>query len=161
MKQRIKFMAMMLIGILLGINSLWGATATLQLSNSQSSPQTKNGVTFTWGGAIVTGSGSGFKSSSHMTITLPAGGKLTGISKTNGSNSWGAAAAISVYTGSDNTGTLVTTIVSGTNSYAINSNNSGSTYYLENATGANAWINSLTITANIHFIAVEQFSVGR
>ena len=48
--------------------------------------------------------------------------------------------------GSDNTGTNIASIVMGTNSYDINSSNTGTTYYFENSTSKNAWITSLSIT---------------
>ena len=136
--------------------SVWGAeqTGTFTMKNSgQTSPVSNNGVTFTWSSSqIITGTnnGSGFKDKSQsgdadMVVTIPAGATLTGISKTNG-NSWGGSANVKVYTGSSTSGTLIATIVSGTNSYTISSHNTGTTYYLINNTGANAWINSLSIT---------------
>ena len=129
---------------------MWGTdvTGTLTLNSAVTSPVTNNSVTFTWSSANVAingGNSSGFKANSNMTITLPAGATLTGIAKTNG-NGWGSGATIYVYAGSDNTGTLIASIVTGTNSYTINSNNTGGTYYFENSTSKNAWIKSLSIT---------------
>ena len=128
----------------------WAATktATLSMSSSQTSPVTVNGVTFTWTSSnIVTGGGksSGFKANSSMTVTLPTGATLTQISKTNGSN-WGSGATIKVYQGSNNTGQNIASIVTGTNSYTIESNNTGGIFYFENSTSKNAWIQTLTIT---------------
>ncbi len=134
---------------LLAIPIAWGATtATLTMSTSQTSPVKINGVTFSWTSSnIVTGTtnGSGFKSNSNMKVELPSGATLTTISKTNGSQ-WGSGATIVVYAGSDNTGTQIASIVTGTNSYPISSNNTGGVFYFANTTSKNAWINSLTIT---------------
>ena len=136
--------------LLCGVCSVWGAeqTATFTMKNSgQTSPVTINGVTFTWSSSnIVVGvnNSSGFKSSSNMTITIPEGKKLTGIEKGNGST-WGGGAQIDVYAGSSSSSNKIATIVSGTNSYTIESNNTGTTYYFANTTGKNAWINSLTV----------------
>lgn len=138
--------------VLLGMNvSAWGLqTGTLTMSTSQSSPVVNNGVTFTWSSTnIVTGSGCGFKGkagTADMTITIPTGCTLKGISKVNSGSSWGGGAGIKVYTGTNTSGTLLKTIVTGTNEYPISSNNTGTTYYLVNNTSANAWINSLSIT---------------
>lgn len=138
--------------MLLGMSvSAWGAkTGTLTMSTAQKSPVVNNGVTFTWSSAnIVTGSGCGFKGkagTADMTITIPTGCTLKGISKVNSGSTWGSGAGIKVYTGTNTSGTLLTTIVTGTNEYPISSNNTGTTYYLVNNTGANAWINSLSIT---------------
>ncbi len=122
-------------------------TATLTMSTAQASPVTVNGVTFTWTSAnIVTGNGSssGFKNNSNMTVTIPTGATLTKISKTNG-NQWGGGATIKVYEGSDANGEQIASIVSSTDTYTISSNNTGTTYYLSNTSGKNAWITSLTI----------------
>ena len=151
----LKHLTFMLL-FLLGSLNVWGdeQTGTFTMKNSgQTSPVSNNGVTFTWSSSqIITGTnnGSGFKDKSQsgdadMVVTIPAGATLTGISKTNG-NSWGGSASVKVYTGSSTSGTLIATIVSGTNSYTISSHNTGTTYYLINNTGANAWINSLSIT---------------
>ncbi len=142
------FAVVMLLGMSV---SAWGATTgTLTMSTAQKSPVVNNGVTFTWSSAnIVTGSGCGFKGkagTADMTITIPTGCTLKGISKVNSGSTWGSGAGIKVYTGTNTSGTLLTTIVTGTNEYPISSNNTGTTYYLVNNTGANAWINSLSIT---------------
>ena len=136
-----------------GVGSVWGAskTGTLTMSSSQKSPVTNNGVTFTWSSSnIITGTNSGFKDknsgTTDMTITIPSGTKLTGISKSNSGNTWGGSASIKVYTGTTTSGTLLATIVTGSDSYAISSNNTGTTYYLINNSGANAWIYSLSVT---------------
>lgn len=123
-------------------------TATFTMKNSgQSSPVTINGVTFSWTSSNIatgTNNSSGFKSNSNMTITIPAGKKLTGISKSNGNN-WGTNASIVVKTNNSN-GSTIATIVHSNNDYSITSNNTGTTYYLSNTTTKNAWINSLSIT---------------
>lgn len=140
---------MMAITIVLFAGNAWGAnkTGTLDMSKSQTSPVTNNGVTFTWTSAnIVTSGSSGFKNSSSMTITIPTGTTLVSISKTNHANTWGGSASISVYAGSTNSGTKIATIVTGTNSYTISSNNTGNTYFFENNSGGNAWITGLSIT---------------
>lgn len=149
MKNYSKYICMFLILVGMSINA-WGAekTGTLAMNSSVSSPVENNGVTFTWSSSNIVvnnGASSGFKASSAMTITIPSGKKLVGISKTNGSG-WGSGATIYVYTESDNTGTRIASIVTGTNSYTISSNNTGTTYYLENSTAKNAWITSLSIT---------------
>ena len=135
--------------MLLGMSvSVWGATTgTLNMNSSVSTGTTNNGVTFTWTSAdiVVNSTNNGFKASSNMTITIPSGKMLKGISKVNG-NTWGSGATISVYAGSDNTGTKLEDIVYGTDSYSISANNTGTTYYFINSTGKNAWINSLSIT---------------
>ena len=117
------------------------------MSSSQTSPVVNNGVTFSWSSSnIATGStNSGFKANSNLTITLPTGSILKGISKSNG-NSWGSEATIKVYTGSNSNGTNIATIIQGTNEYTISSNNTGTTYFLSNSTSKNAWIKTLTIT---------------
>ena len=131
--------------------AVWGqttsTTGTLNMSTSQTSPVTNNDVTFTWTSSnIVTGGGnsSGFKANSNMTVTIPSGATLKSISKVNGNN-WGSGATIKVYAGTNNSGSLIASIVTGTDSYTISSNNTGTTYYFENSTGKNAWIKSLSI----------------
>ena len=140
---------MMVFLMVLGVGNAWGATTgTLTMNKSVSSPVSNNSVTFTWSSSYIVvngGDASGFKSGATMTVTIPSGYRLTNISKTNGS-SWGSGAAITVYAGSDNTGTEIASIVTGTNSYDISSDNTGTTYYFENSSGKNAWITSLSIT---------------
>ena len=134
--------------LLMGSLHVWGAkTGTLTMSSSQTSPVTNNDVTFTWSSSsVVTGTGCGFKSSANMTVTIPSNYKVTNISKVNSGSTWGDGAKISVYAGSDNTGTKIADIVTGTDSYSISSNNTGTTYYVANSSGKNAWINSLSFT---------------
>ena len=155
-RQSVLAFLLVLLTTISGVGNVWGEeqTGTFTMKNSgQTSPVSNNGVTFTWSSSqIITGTnnGSGFKDKSQsgdadMVVTIPAGATLTGISKTNGNN-WGGSANVKVYTGSSTSGTLIATIVSGTNSYTISSQNTGTTYYLINNTGANAWINSLSIT---------------
>lgn len=123
-------------------------SATFTMKNSgQSSPVTDNGVTFTWTSSNIvvgTNNASGFKASSNMTVTIPAGKKLVGIEKGNG-NTWGSGAQIDVYAGNSSSGTKIVTITKDINTYEISSNNTGTTYYLANTTAKNAWINTLTI----------------
>ena len=151
----LKPLALILLFVLGSVN-VWGeeVTGTFTMKNAgQSSPVSDNGVTFTWSSSqIITGTNnsSGFKDKNqsgdaYMLVTIPAGATLTSISKTNGNN-WGGSASIKVYTGNSTSGNLIATIVSGTEAYPISSNNTGTTYYLINNTGANAWINSLSIT---------------
>lgn len=133
----------------LSVGQMWGiVTSTFTMKNTgQSSPVTDNSVRYSWTSSnIITGTnnGSGFKANSNMTITIPTGAVLYQIKKSNG-NTWGGGATIYVYTGSDNTGTNIASIVTGTNSYTISSNNTGTTYYFENSTAKNAWINTLQI----------------
>lgn len=149
MKKLLTFLTMALL--FYGVGWAETKTATLTMSESQTSPVTDNEVVFTWTSSnIVTGGGtggksSGFKANSNMTVTLPSGATLTSISKTNGNN-WGNGATIKVYQGSDNTGANIASIVMGTNSYNISSNNTGGIFYFENTTTKNAWIQTLTIT---------------
>lgn len=139
-----------LLAYAVGFDVGWAAekTAKLEMNKAQTSPVTVNGVTFTWTSSnivIDSKTSSGFKANSNMTVTLPSGAKLTKIEKTNG-NTWGSGAAIAVYAGSDNKGTQIASIVSGTNSYTISANNTGGTFYFANSTSKNAWVNTLTIT---------------
>ena len=148
MKSLARLVNVMLL-LVVGVGEMWSATTgTLTMSTSQTSPVEDNGVTFTWSSSnIITGSGSGFKGkegTADMVITIPSDCKLTGISKTNG-NTWGTT-NVNVYTGTDNTGTLVVAITEGTNDYTISSNNTGTSYYLVTSASKNAWINSLSIT---------------
>ena len=152
MKQKNIFKKLLTLVILLAASTTgaWAdnVTGTLALNSEQTSPVVSNNVTFTWSSAniaINNAKSSGFKASSNMTITIPEGATLVNISKTNGNN-WGNGATIYVYAGSDNTGTNIASIVMGTNSYDINSSNTGTTYYFENSTSKNAWITSLSIT---------------
>lgn len=153
MKQKFTFLiaALMLLVFMTPSMAGWGqtrsTTGTLDMSTSQTSPVTNNDVTFTWTSSnIVTGGGnsSGFKANSNMTVTIPSGATLKSISKVNGNN-WGSGATIKVYAGTNSSGTEIASIVTGTNSYTISSNNTGTTYYFENSTGKNAWIKSLSI----------------
>lgn len=148
---------MMAITIVLFAGNAWGyTTGTLPMNTSVSTGYTSNTVTFTWSSAniaINAGNSSGFKANSSMTVTIPAGKTLIGISKENG-NSWGSGATIKVYAGSNNSGTEIASIVSGTNSYDIDENNTGTTYFLENSTSKNAWIKSIS------FIYAEPYTVS-
>ena len=144
----LKLLSVLVLIFTFGIGQMWGGdkTGTLTMSSSQTSPVVNNGVTFTWTSSnIITGSGSGFKANSNMTITIPEGATLKSISKTNGNN-WGSGATIYVYTGTNTSGTNIASIVTGTNTYNISSNNTGTTYYFANTTSKNAWINSLSVT---------------
>jgi hypothetical protein len=125
-------------------------TATLDMTTSQTSPVTVNGVTFSWNSNVVTGTYnySGFKNSAEMTVTLPEGATLTQISKVNGS--WEDGATITVYAGESYNGTpIVASIIQGTNSYNISSNNTGNKYFFENYSSKNAYIRNLSITYSI------------
>ena len=149
-KQLLLTRMLLLVALLVGSVSVWAdnVTGTLALNSAQTSPVVSNNVTFTWSSANIAingGQSSGFKANSNMTITIPEGATLVNISKTNGNN-WGSSATIYVYAGSDNKGTNIASIVMGTNSYNINSSNTGTTYYFENSTSKNAWITSLSIT---------------
>ena len=126
-------------------------SGTMSFTTSQTSPVSNNNVTFTWTSSyIVTGASNensngfcGKSGTADMTITIPSGKKLVGISKANGNN-WGST-NINVYTGNNSSGTLVAEISQNTNSYTISSNNTGTTYYLVTSASKNAWIKSLTI----------------
>lgn len=136
-------------------------TATLDMTTSQTSPVTVNGVTFSWNNSnsyVVTGAGnsSGFQSGADMTVTLPEGATLINISKTNG-GSWGSNATITVYAGSTYNGTpVIASIVQGNNSYNISSNNTGGIFYFENISGKNAFIRSLSIK---YYISSTKYNV--
>ena len=146
MKKLLTFLTLLML--FYGVGWAETKTATLDMTQSQTSPVTVNGVTFTWTSSnIVTGNGnsSGFKASSKMTVTLPSGATLTKISKVNGST-WGKNANISVYNISVTPNVKIATIDSNTSSYNITSNNTGGIFSFENASGKNAWIKSLTIT---------------
>lgn len=148
MKSLARLVNVMLL-LIVGVGEMWSATTgTLTMNSSVTSPVTNNGVTFTWSSSNIVvnnANSSGFKANSNMTITIPSNYKITNISKTNG-NTWGSGAKIYVYAGSNNSGTEIAQIVTGTNSYPISSNNTGTTYYFENSTSSNAWITSLSIT---------------
>ena len=144
MKKLLTFLT--LLTLFFGVGWAETKTATFDFTQSQTSPVTVNGVTFSWTSPnIVTGGGksSGFKANSSMTVTLPDGAILKSISKTNGNN-WGNNATINVYP--DGSDTPIASIVTGTNSYSIASNNTGGIFIFENGTSKNAWIQSLSIT---------------
>ncbi|UKK62424.1 chitobiase/beta-hexosaminidase C-terminal domain-containing protein [Prevotella communis] len=144
---------LLLCALIVGSLSGWAeeTTATLDMTKAQTSPVVVNGVTFSWTSSyIITGAASdasngfgGKSGTADMTITIPEGKKLVGISKVNGNN-WGST-NINVYAGTDTKGSLVTEIKQSTNSYTISTNNTGSTYYLVTSAKKNAWIKSLTI----------------
>ena len=144
---------LLLCALIVGSLSSWAeeTTATLDMTKAQTSPVVVNGVTFSWTSSyIITGAASdasngfgGKSGTADMTITIPEGKKLVGISKENGNN-WGST-NINVYAGTDTKGSLVTEIKQSTNSYTISTNNTGSTYYLVTSAKKNAWIKSLTI----------------
>lgn len=144
---------LLLCALIVGSLSGWAeeTTATLDMTKAQTSPVVVNGVTFSWTSSyIITGAASdasngfgGKSGTADMTITIPEGKKLVGISKVNGNN-WGLT-NINVYAGTDTKGSLVTEIKQSTNSYTISTNNTGSTYYLVTSAKKNAWIKSLTI----------------
>ena len=142
-----------LLTALLFVGTVWATpvTGTLDMGTAElESPVVNNGVTFSWTSSyIITGGekSSGFKGKegkADMIITIPSGATLTGISKINGNN-WGST-NVNVYTGTSSSGTLVAEISQGTNSYTINANNTGSSYYLVTSASKNAWITSLSIT---------------
>jgi hypothetical protein len=153
MKKLLLKSMLLLSALIVGSESLWATptSATLNMTQSQTSPVVVNGVTFSWTSSyIVTGASSatsngfcGKSGTADMIVTIPSGKKLVGISKTNG-NGWGQT-NINVYTGTSSSGTLVAEISQGTNSYTITSNNTGTTYYFVNSASKNAWLQSLTI----------------
>ena len=85
---------LLLCALIVGSLSSWAeeTTATLDMTKAQTSPVVVNGVTFSWTSSyIITGAASdasngfgGKSGTADMTITIPEGKKLVGISKENG-----------------------------------------------------------------------------
>lgn len=151
--------------LLCGVSSVWAEsiTALFDMTKTQTSPTTIEGVVFSWSSSnnnltFNNDKSSGFKSGSSLQVTIPANTKLTKIETKNGST-WGAA-TVEVFAGTSTSGTKIGEFVKGgTTELFVKKDNTGSEYYFSNTTTKNAWIQSISITYESNTPAPELLSI--
>ena len=138
----IRFVAVLTMLLIVGIESAWGETATYTLNSSNNGGSVTTGnVSWSIASGAITVQSSNCKLTGTITVTLPAGATLNKVSIAK-SNTWGSGATVTFKTGS----TILNTF-SNSGEYTLTTNKDKLTYTFSKSgqSSKNAWVKSITV----------------